>query len=208
MNLDNYDPIVSVGNTVYTSSAVFDVNGDVSIVTSESEARKRSPHNHHHHEHHYTHFHGHGGCMTYSSHHSSGFSSGTTTGSYPSSLSPCSAFGTPHDGFTFTSDIIFGHDHHHHGHNHYLFTTHGNHYHSPGSSLCYNNHHLTFHVHEHHGHHDHHHHDEHHHHEVKIDFHPQPGHTYTVTATYRLVVLVANQSSWRVYFSKGIAVQE
>ena len=182
LTIDDFGPIAMLGNTLYSNAAVFDVIGDVSVLTPSN--RRRDPH--HEHEHHGYDFHGHGGCLVHSSHHGGSFA-GPASG-HPTSHSPQSSFHNPGDGYCYSANIMFGPDHDHH-HPHYLFTTHGDHHHEPGASLCYHNGKLDFHEHHHEPHHEHHHgphpgeHHDHHHH-VSVPFNPIYGVSYDIAVSY------------------------
>lgn len=188
MTFDSYEPVARIGNTVYAKSAVFDATGDISVFTT---GRRRGGHDHHH----GYDFHGSGGCLSYSSTHNSGFMSSPPSGVLSSSHSANSAFGNPSAGYSYTANIMFGYDHDHHHHTHYMYTTHGDHHHHPGSSLRYHDHKLQMDVHEHHTTHDshhHHHHNEDHHYKLSCPFYPIHGQTYSITSSYRSVLLQQN----------------
>lgn len=140
MTVDSYEPILQLGDTIYTKAAVFDVTGEVTLQESDTDRRRHFP---------FSgpcfNFFGGGGSMAFSPSANGAFS-GSSDLSYPSSHNPCSAFATPWNGFSQSSDVMFGMGHDHMT-PHYMYTTHGDYHDSPGSSMFYWNNMLHMHVH-------------------------------------------------------------
>ena len=173
VTIDNYEPILKLGNTLYTQAAVFDVTGDIDMGDSDSDRRRHTtvggP---------FYNFFGTGGSMSFSPSGNDAFSGASGSG-HPSSHGPCSAFSAPMNGFSQSSDVMFG-ENHNHDERHYMFSTHNDYHHSPGTSLHYENNMLNMHVHypSPFGNHDNHYH-------VTVPFWPTAGEAYNFGASFR-----------------------
>lgn len=139
ITLDSYEPIVQIGKTLYTASGKLDVTGEVKVDDTDGDRRR-----------HFMfggpsfNFFGGGGCMSFSQN-NAGFTNSFNMG-HPSSNSPCSAFATPWNGFSHSSDVMFGFGHDQ-SQSHYMFTTHNDYHHSSGSSMHFQDNMLHMHVH-------------------------------------------------------------
>lgn len=140
MTIDSYEPIVKIGNTIYTKAAVFDVIGDVEMGETDSDRRRHLPFGGP-----FFSFKGFGGCMSFSPNSNNAFSNPSGFG-HPSSNSPCSAFQSPFNGFSHSSDVMFGINHDHQE-PHYMFSTHNDFHFSLGSSMYYQDNTLNLHIH-------------------------------------------------------------
>jgi hypothetical protein len=177
MSVDNYEIIGAIPKLLITKDAAFDVTGDVTFsYTPPKDTTLNKRHYYGHHS--SSHFYGNGGSCTYSTSHSHGHSSsGHSTYGYHSSNSRCSSILTSPCGYSYTSQMSFGHNHHHGGTS-YLYSTHGTSHYSHGASMHYHNNYLHMHVHN-NGHYS----NEHYH--VVAPFTPKPNVPYNVCSSYR-----------------------